>query len=200
MIGDLDASFPAEDAPEKDFILPPVHYCAPELLTQLFPFPPNPHTDIWSLGLTIFVTRAGTPLFPRTRDVNKMFLSIHIRLGDSPKLREIWTTKDEVFDADGRVMVYTPIQKSLRQAIEDIGRDIEVPIGTETASEISADDPASAVGMKTLAEEWVSPPPSLAEVDSFYDLLNKMLQIEPEKRIGIEEVREHPWFTTEFES
>ena len=127
-----------------------------------------------------------------------MFLSLHIRLGDSPRLREMWTTRDELVDADGKVMVYTPIQKSLREVIEDIGRDIEGTAGTGT--EISAEDTGSNGALESMTEGWLPVPPSPAEVECFYDLLTKMLQIEPLKRINIEEVVKHPWFTTKFES
>jgi serine/threonine protein kinase len=106
----------------------------------------------------------------------------------------MWTTREEFVDADGQAMIYTPIQKSLREVIEDIGRDIEGTAGTGT--EISAEDTGS---LESMTEGWLPVPPSPAEVDCFYDLLTKMLQIEPQKRINIEEVAKHPWFTTKFE-
>lgn len=89
VLGDLDVSFPADDGPEKNFILPPLHYCAPKLLAEDLPRPPDMRTDIWGLGLTIFAIRAGYLLFPRTKDVNKMFMSIWLRLGDSAALSEL---------------------------------------------------------------------------------------------------------------
>lgn len=95
-------------------------------------------------------------------------------------------------------MVYTPIQKSLREAIEDIGRDVEGTTGMGT--EISMEDAGPNVALKSMAEGWLPIPPSPAEVDCFYDLLSKMLQIEPQKRIKTEEVANHPWFMTKFES
>ena len=207
IVGDLDASFPAEDGPEKNFILPPLHYSAPELLTQDIPRPPDMRTDIWSLGLTLFVIRAGHLLFPHAKDVNKMFISLWVRLGDSLALSEMWTAKGEYVDEDGNLMVHTPIHKPLKQIIQDIGRDIEEPITTETGSPMSAPNDVGsmlrsasvAINVKSVVEEWTAVLPSPAEVESFYDLLSKMLQIQPEKRIKIEEVLQHPWFTTEFE-
>ena len=46
VLGDLDASFLADDGQEKNFLLAPLHYCAPELPIQDFPRPPDIHTDI----------------------------------------------------------------------------------------------------------------------------------------------------------
>jgi serine/threonine protein kinase len=201
IVGDLDASFPVEDGPERNFILPPIHYCAPELITQAVPFPPNMHTDIWSLGCTLFAMRAGTSLFPRTKNVYKMFLSLWIRLGESRALNEMWTAKDEYVDDDGNLMVYTPIRKSLRQVLEDVGRDIEVPIGSDSVGSVSAPDEVdSMVPIKTVTEEWTPVPTTPMEVEMFHDLLSKMLQIDPAKRIKMEKVLAHPWFNTEFES
>lgn len=201
IVGDLDASFPTEDGPERNFLLPPLHYCAPELITQEIPTPPNMCTDIWSLGVTLFVMRAGALLFPRTKNIDKMFTSLWIRLGESQALNEMWATKDEYVDEDGNLMVYTPIRKSLRETLEDIGYDIEVPIESDSVGSLSApDEVGSTVPIKLTTEEWTSIPTTPMEVEMFHDLLNKMLQIDAAKRITIEEVLRHPWFTTEFDS
>jgi serine/threonine protein kinase len=97
-------------------------------------------------------------------------------------------------------MVYTPIYKPLRQIIEDIGRNIEVPIGaTETTeSEGTAPDVASTVAVKSVVEEWTPIPTNPAETECFHDLLSRMLQIDPAKRTTIEEVSRHSWFNTDF--
>jgi serine/threonine-protein kinase SRPK3 len=201
IVGDLDASFPTEDSSEKLFILPPLHYCAPELITQKIPVPSNMCTDIWSLGPTLFMMRAGTLLFPRTKTIDKMFMSIRVRLGSSQALSELWTAKDEDVNDDGKLVVYASIRKSLRQLLEDIGRDVEEPIGSESVTSLSApSEVSSTIPVKLTAEEWSPVPTSPAEIEMFHDLLNKMLQINPAKRIKIEEVLEHPWFTTEFET
>jgi serine/threonine protein kinase len=200
IVGDLDASFPYEDTPERNFILPPLHYCAPELISQLVPTPPDIRADVWSLALTLFMIRSGTLLFPRTKTIGTMFLSLHTRLGDSSKLRELWTMRDEYLNADGRAMVYSPVEKTLLEVIQDIGRDFEEVNGMETETAISAEDAASSYGaQKALAAEWGPPAPSPAEVQCFHALLSKMLEVDPTRRIKIEEVVKHPWFITEFE-
>ena len=53
---------------------------------------------------------------------------------------------------------------------------------------------------KFVNEEWISVPASLAKFGMLHDFLSKMLQIDPAKRIKIEEVLQRPWFTTELEA
>ena len=70
-----------------------------------------------------------------------MFMNIWLRLRDSGALSELRTTKGEFVNGDGKPMVYTPIHKPLRQIIEDIGRDIEVPIEATEATENEGTSP-----------------------------------------------------------
>jgi len=194
IVGDLDTSFPEEDRPEKEFILPPLHYRAPELITQHIPIPPNMSTDVWTLALTFFVMRSGTLLFPRTKDINKMFIIIWLCLGDSQRLSELWTEKDEYVDDDGDLMVYTPIRnKLLKDVVEDIGREVEGQSRWASVTSMSTSSDASLnVPGELIADEWPPVPITPREAQMFHDLLSKMLQVDPRQRIKIEEVLMHP--------
>jgi serine/threonine-protein kinase SRPK3 len=180
---------------------------------QTAPRPPDMRTDVWSLGCTIYAIRAGRLLFPRPTDAEEMCLNLYLTLGYSPFLAQIWPSRADWVDDNGKLKPNTPTfvtRKLLRQHIEGIGKDVKsikvIEVGTEKEKENierpSSDETQPLMGIKSPVEEktWRPIPMSAAEAVSLHDLLSRMLTFDPDERITVDEVVAHPWFVTKFAS
>lgn len=147
-------------------------------------------SDVWALGCLLFEIRAGRRLFDSFfADPDLIFREIVLTLGKLPdRWWGTWEARERWFTPDGAPILETPPGAarppvdatevtSLRKQLRSVGTE-DSPSGV--------DDGIMFEKAGTRIEE--------EEVELLGDLLEKMLRFEPERRITLEEVKEHPWF------
>ncbi|RBR26081.1 uncharacterized protein FIESC28_01109 [Fusarium coffeatum] len=169
---DFGESFKFSAPPEGLGI--PENYLPPEVLLDL-PDAFGAACDLWALGCTLFEIREQLPLFYMIYD-NDELLSDMVRFFG--KFPEEWWTKwegrEEYFDESG---------KWLR---EEEDWSLEVALSKPIEIFDSGED-----YKKGPKQSLVTPEP---EQKLLADLLYKLFQYSPEKRISAEEALKHEWF------
>ena len=151
----------------------PLDIRAPEVVLRLAY---SEKADIWALACTLFRIVTLQPLIPlwmtsdkdATDDENvKNFVD---RLGKLPDwLRSAWTRADQHLDDKGNLLEPDPYQEDNAQ-FGDLWQGVRL-----------------------------GKPKDMSDTESkvFHDLLLKMLDYDPSKRLSTTEVLQHPWFHTE---
>lgn len=174
-------------------------------------------SDIWSLACCIFAIRASEDLIPvgLFSDPGITGISIQFLLGPLPSS---WIAKVQNAENEDRPEIPfisateyqegqngdEPLNATLEQRIQSIGQWLPWVTMTEAQRREylleneawKLDNPHSEQLIKI-----PGPPPaklSVAEQNDFRDLLSKMLQLESDQRLTIEEVLEHPWLNTNY--
>jgi len=150
----------------------PLDIRAPEVILKQ---PYDEKADVWALACTIFRLVTLQPLIPlwvtldREATDDEHMKNLIDRFGKLPGfLRSKWTRADEHIDAEGNI------------------------------KEPEYDDDDYQFGDMWQGVRLAKPKDmSDAEAKVFHDLLLKMLDYEPSKRLSTKEVLEHPWFTAE---
>ena len=175
---DLGEAFP-ELSPPSNGVGTPVSYCSPELLLER---KASRASDVWALACTIFEIRSGFPLFESfvgsSTEILKEMVGI---LGMPPEPSHSLWTKHGIAIAD-LAQLGGP---TLNNRIREIGIDDE-------ESSIHNGGSASP-DYRALLE------PSGRRIDrdeesDLADLLRRVLDYAPEKRMSAEKVAHHPWF------
>ncbi|KAM0817136.1 putative EKC/KEOPS complex subunit BUD32 [Seiridium cardinale] len=182
----------------------PTPYAAPEILlsgTYALGF----GSDLWSLGCTIWEAWEGDPMFPRNNS-RGLLRCLEFDLGPLPEpFRSAWRklksqegqvarNKDqEISDISPLTWDIDDLNKRKTQTIDGTGySDI---LEAQIARKINIQK-GKADRLPPL-EELQASPTYLKEryhVKTFADLLRKMLQYSPEKRLKPDSVISHPWF------
>lgn len=148
----------------------PLDVRAPEVILKQ---PYNEKADIWALACTIFRIVNLEPLIPlwvtldkeATDDENMKCLID--RFGKLPDdLRSKWSRADEHIDKEGNIIDPDPYKPDSAQ-FGDLWQGVRL------------------AKPKDMSDR---------EATVFYDLLKKMLDYDPRKRLSTKEVLEHPWF------
>lgn len=185
VLGDFGQSYFTAARPADYHPATIINYVSPE---ARFDDRAGLEADVWGLGLTIFAIRTGAHLFSdfmaSTRTVLVEMLQT---LGRPPerwckKIKEHDGSKDDSGSDDQEhplVLKNIVSTAPLRDILRDVGSEDEPPMEGED------DGPMIEKTGTRIPDE---------EVELLGDLLGKMLKYEPEERITMEEVVEHPWF------
>lgn len=160
-------------------------YRAPEILLKL-PF--DTKIDIWSLGCVAAELMLGLPIFCGDHDPNLIYL-INLRRGPFPHhMIEESPVAELYFDENGILKSEEELQRTqgtefnsqqqlfIHRTIESIVANYPFPTGAK--------------------QEFIDK--SIEDRKVFCDLLVKMLEIDPEKRISAAEALEHPFMKIKF--
>jgi len=176
---DFGQSFLADSPPPNYQPATPFHYWPPE---TFFESKISFASDVWALACTIFEIRAGFELFdPFLAGDTLILRQIVETLGRFPDpWWSSWEAREQWFDETGEVKPEAELivkKSSLREKLRDIGQQDDPP---------EADEGSMIEKAGTGIEE--------AEVELLADLLEKMLRYNPEARISLPEILQHPWF------
>lgn len=166
---DFGETFTFSSPPEALGI--PENYLPPEVLLDL-PDAVGPACDLWALGCTIFEIREQIPLFYMIYDNDELLAEMVRFFGKFP---EEWWTKWE-----GREKYFDESGKWLRK-----GEDWSLEVALSKPVEIFDSGQDYKKGLKM---SMVTPVP---EQKLLADLLYKLFQHSPEKRISAEEALQH---------
>ncbi|CAG7565810.1 unnamed protein product [Fusarium equiseti] len=146
----------------------------PEVLLDL-PDAVGPACDLWALGCTLFEIREQIPLFYMIYDNDELLAEMVRFFGKFPEVWWIiWEGRENYFDESG---------KWLRK-----GEDWSIEVALSKPVEIFDSGGDYKKGPK---KSMVTPVP---EQELLADLLYKLFQYSPEKRISAEEALQHEWF------
>ncbi|KAL3482097.1 kinase-like domain-containing protein [Aspergillus californicus] len=145
-------------------------------------------SDIWALAATLYEIRKGRPLFrPILCEEGGGYLATLVRLfGPMPEAwwSTAWKTRKEFFadelDAKGRAIW---LKESSCRAMTDLGEELR-----------QHDGHALRVPGGGYQDIWDCTMPDV-ERDLFEDLLRTMFTYDPAKRLTIEQVLQHPYFS-----
>ncbi|TDL22816.1 kinase-like protein [Rickenella mellea] len=183
---DFGQSFFADRPPPDNIPATPLQYLSPE---AFFDLKLSFASDVWALACTIFEIRAGSPLFDPFFSSGTVILKQVVEtLGRFPDPRwSAWEERLVWFDEAGapkpddeeeeEETLLPAVQSSLHHKLSEIGEQDDAPHAYEGKM-------IEEVG--THLDE--------AEVNLLADLLEKMLRYNPQDRISMSEVVQHPWF------
>lgn len=182
---DFGQSFFADSRPPNHIPGIQVHYLAPE---TYFDRTAGFASDIWALACLLFEIRTGyTPFDDWFGSVDQTFKEVVQTLGRFPDpWWAAWEARTQWFDEAGALKpceeqaeqsVIVAQATSLLEKLREVGQRGNPPSGDDG-------DMIEKMGMKMDEDEIV-----LME-----DLLRRMLRYQPEERITIKDVLNHPWF------
>lgn len=166
--------------------------------------------DLWALGCTLFEIRTGNKLINASPpdDIDEYLARIVTLLGPFPEpwWTTTWKTRRELFkdeiDSQGRAIDANPWW--VEMGLQMYSRTGELVPYQETRSIREGLARGAHVDyMETVdTTNWRDRKSSLFkvrdippdEIEAFADLLEAILQYEPEKRSGLREIEQHGWF------
>lgn len=162
----------------------PVNYLPPEILLEEANSI-GPACDLWALGCTLFEIRQQIPLFYMIFDEDELLAEMVRFLGKLPeRWWRKWEAKGEFFDESGRWL-----GDGDEEAMDGDEKEVwSLEAALSKPVEIIQPGPGE---NGTRRRALVTPS---EEQRLLADLLYKLLQYEPGKRIGAEEVLGHEWF------
>ncbi|KAM3416346.1 hypothetical protein BST61_g7950 [Cercospora zeina] len=183
---DFGEAFQFEEPVESEDIGIPFMYRAPE---TIFESKYDRFSEIWALACVLFEVRAGNSLFTSIMggadEIIQQMVQTKGKLPDPWWKR--WDKRTMCFGEDGRPLDNWPegrvlaVQYPLEEMIGDIGSE--------------DDEPAIAAGpaSEMLERSWTKV--DMCERKAMRDLLDGMLQWQPEERLSLEQIRKHRWIT-----
>ncbi|KAH6720108.1 kinase-like domain-containing protein [Leptodontidium sp. MPI-SDFR-AT-0119] len=182
---DFDQAFQTSTPPSKMLGTPP-RCLSPE---AIFDHEVGVALDVWALGCLIFRIRSGYELFGNFGGPSPYYALMQIvkSLGKLPKK---WRNRRfdghgypaEDSNDDAEVLVCEPLQAPLVDAVLEIERG---PIGSLVATVIAW---KPWYGLLALSMEvWMAKNPQLT-------FRRRRRIVRPEKRLGLQEIADHPWF------
>ncbi|KAI9154784.1 Serine/threonine-protein kinase AFC3 [Paramyrothecium foliicola] len=163
----------------------PMTYRAPELvLENRFGI----ESDLWALGCTLFEMRTGRKLFEPGHDEDELLRQLSFILGKLPEpwWSTTWKGRESTFptgevesDPEDQINEYSTQDPCYDMEVRSLQARLSHGVRYEASSGPSI---------------FVERPISDAEVEIFADLLGRLLQYDPSKRISAAEVLEHEWF------
>ncbi|KAI1052584.1 hypothetical protein LB507_009789 [Fusarium sp. FIESC RH6] len=168
---DFGESFTFSDPPEG--LGMPENYLPPEVLMDL-PDAVGPACDLWALGCTLFEIREQIPLFYMIYDTDELLAEMVRFFGKFPE--EWWT------GWEGREGYFDESGKWLRK-----GENWSLEVALSKPVEIFDSGEDYKKGPK---KSMVTP---VSEQKLLADLLYKLFQYKPEKRISAEVTLQHEW-------
>lgn len=172
---------------ECSFYIQSRYYRAPEVV---FAIPHDYKIDVWSLGCVAFELFAGMPLFPGQSEIHLIMLIADMFDGIPDEVRDRSPRKNIFFTADGRL-------KTERQICSEIGAQVTNFTHYFTCNTIEEIILNYSLGLGATAAQIES---ERRKRRLFIDLLNEMLQIDPEKRISASKAMKHPFITSDLSS
>lgn len=153
-----------------------VYYRAPEVNVRT---EVTPKLDVWSLGCFIWELLIGLPIFPARNDMQLMHLIVE-RLGTdfSPEFVRNAFLQDVFFHPDGTL-------KSQEEYCAETGEEALPYYSVYRISRLNE-----------LLQIFLAERASPETIEQLTDLLTGMFQIDPEKRLSLDEVENHPFFST----
>ena len=157
------------------------YYRAPEVLLE---YPATPKIDVWSLGCVLAETFLGQPIFAG-KDTLNMLQLIELRIGEFPRnmLSDLAGEPSSYFIGN-QVVNNHPKHEVFDQAYYRIHK---LPEMIQAISFI----PEQGAPPEVIREEQ-------RQKSLFTDLLMGMLRIDPEERLTIEQVMNHPFMSEPF--
>ncbi|ODQ67709.1 kinase-like protein [Nadsonia fulvescens var. elongata DSM 6958] len=147
-------------------------YRAPELILGL----KNINgIDMWSTGCTLYELYTGKIMFPGKSNNNMLKVIMEVRGKFNHKLLKKGEFGSQHFDSQ----------------FNFLSQEFDSLTGSPIVKTISINQPTK--DLKTLLKGMEQPGPNSILLDSFIDLLDKMLNINPEKRITPQEALNHPF-------
>ncbi|RDW67406.1 uncharacterized protein DSM5745_09272 [Aspergillus mulundensis] len=175
----------------------PCPYAAPEVPLDSFA---SKRSDIWALAATMYEIRCGHKLFLFEGDGKEAYLHGLVRGCGKlpakwwPQWRETWNESvkrwhPRIFGGPESEDQIEDEQIARRRHIQQA---VARPVGHMLTSDAS-------VRRHEESDVWISmghhEPLSSEEQELFADLLYRMTEMDPQKRMTIEEVLEHPWLS-----
>ena len=156
------------------------YYRAPEVILEL---PATPAIDVWSLGCVLAETYLGQPIFAGKDTINMLQL-IELRLGDFPEsLLSNLAGVPKTYFRNSRVVNDGPNNAVIDQAFYSIHK---LPDMIQAINYLPSQAPPEALRDDQRQKML------------FTDLLMGMLKIDPEERMTITQVLDHPFMTEPF--
>ncbi|KAI9739288.1 MAG: hypothetical protein M1834_007501 [Cirrosporium novae-zelandiae] len=185
MVIDFGEAFDLDDAPGGVGTV--MEYCSPELLLE---DKASKASDVWALGCTLFSIRTSRSLFEGFfGDENQVLEQIVGLLGKLPdRLWSLWGGRSSAYDENG-----------VPKPTEEDGKPIISKAFTlkDLMREPAQRFPRQGAARQKPEEEVIIISPE--EIEVFSDLLLQMLEMDPDKRISVKKVLEHPWFKQDFD-
>jgi dual specificity protein kinase YAK1 len=153
------------------------YYRAPEVVLEA---PIGPAVDVWSLGCVAAELMLGLPLFPAVSQLHLIVL-INEMLGPFPPSM---ARRSRCFAGDGTLKDNTQLQLEFGEDFSHFQRYFIQARLDEIVMSFSG-------GAGTTEQEREA---HLETRRLFLDLLNNMLELDPERRISADDARVHPFF------
>lgn len=183
---DFGEAFQFEEPVKSEDIGIPFMYRAPE---TVFESKYDQFSEIWALACVLFEVRAGNPLFTnimgRADEIIQRMVQMKGKLPDPWWKR--WDKRTMYFREDGQPLDDWPEGRVL--AVQYLLEEMIGDIGSEDDDSAVASGPAA----EMLERSWTKV--SEHEREAIKDLLDGMLQWQPDERLSLEQIRKHRWIT-----
>lgn len=185
---DFGKTFPFAEPPKPDEIGIPYAYRAPE---TMFDSRMCPASDVWSLACVLYEIRAGDAMFfamfGGKIEIIEQMLGLKGKLPDHWWAK--WDEKSVRVDEDGKFWKDYPDGRSA---------DLNTSIEERIASIGVEDDETAMFGSEVAILEALHTKVSEEEAVLMKDFLERALMWEPEERMSVAEMLQHPWIAGDF--